>query len=325
MPLPATTVLRRAFVDVCNGYSVARTKVGQTVYIRHLSHRNHVQFEDQQAAFEAEARAQGAQSESERLLECYGKGVWSLQREADIETQRDKIGRMEDARKGIAVPSVLRSHEEHIARERVTLGKTLNERARVIGETVETYASRLLEDYYLVHNLFADRELSRLVYPEDVFNALDDAEVDAIHELYRVAIEPCSDANLRRLAVQDFFQSCWMLGGDDAHAFYGRPICELTYYQVRLSNNARYYKALLENTDLTKLPAAQRADPDVIERLHITQKNMSTATANGALPVGMSSSDLKETGQVLSPLPPAGVSGLELVKWLQRNNKGVAR
>ncbi len=314
---PSTTLLRRAFVDVCRGYSVGTLR-DQTVYIRHLGHFAHVGYEDIEDGFKRDAVAQGALTEAQRLDQLYAKGTWSPTREGEANRQRDSIARMEDGRKTIAVPSVLRSHEEHIGRERKKLMDMLLERARTVGETAETYASRRLEDYYLVSNLFADKGLTTPLLTFEAFDALGDDEVEAIHQVYRVATEPCSDANLRRLAVQDFFASYWALAQDDAQAFYGRAVCELTYYQVRLCNYARYMKALLDNTDLLKLSPEQRNDPDAIERINTTQRNQAAMTAEGKVPVGLSSQDAKEMGVQFSPVPPPGLSGVELVRWMQK-------
>lgn len=321
MSSPNTTQLRRAFVDICRGYSIGRTTNKRTIYVRHLGHVQHATFEDIQRDFEEEAKARGAQTEAESLAQLAAKGMWTAAQEAEIDKKRDFIGRLEEGRKTIAVPSVLRSHEDQIARERDGLAKTLTERARLLGTTVETHANRRLEDYYLVHNLFADRELTTPFLEEDVFDNLAESEVAVVHDAYKEAVEACSDANLRRLACQDFFMSYWMLTGDDAHAFFGRAVCELSYYQVRLSGLARYFKSLIENTDMNRLTLVKRNDPDAIEQLHITQKNSAAMQAKGETPVGMTSEDIKATGQQFSALPPPGLSGHELVKWIQKNQR----
>ncbi len=325
MPPPSTTVLRRAFVDVCRGYSIGRTREGQTVYIRHLGHFEHAGYEDIEDGFKRETIAIGTHTEAQRLEQLYARGLWSPAREAQAETQRDFIRRLEEGRKTIAVPHVLRSHEEHIGRERVKLSEMLMERARTVGETAETYASRRLEDYYLVSNLFSDRDLTEPYLSFEMFDALADEGVDAIHEVYRVATEPCSDANLRLLAAQDFFASYWALAQDNAQTFYGRPVCELTYYQVRLCNQARYMKALMDATDLNRLPPEQRNDPDALERANITQKNQAAMQAEGKTPIGLNSSEMKDMGVTYSPVPPPGLSGVELVKWMQKNRPPGAR
>lgn len=319
-------LLRRAFVDICRGYSVGHTTDGQTVYIRHLSHREHLDYDDLEATYRTHAAAQGALSEAQRVAELTAKGQWSADKEKAIERQRDFIVRLEGGRKTIAVPSIMRSHEEQIARERVNLTTMVSDRMRAIGMTTELYAARKLEDHYLVHNLFRDKGFTQTVFDLDSFDDLEDSAVEAIHVIYRDAIEPCSDANLRRLAVQDFFTSYYTLCGDNLNAFFGKPICELTYYQVRLGNVARYMKALMDNTDLSQLTSAQRGDPDVIGSKHITQKNVAAMSAEGKVPTGMNAADLKETGlgNQMTKLPPKEMSGLELVNWMMKN-KGPGR
>ncbi len=249
----------------------------------------------------------------------YANALWSPARETEIAKQKDYIGRMEEGRKTIAIPSILKSQEAQIEREREKLTKMVNERAQLIGMTAEVYAQRRLEDHYMVANLFTDIELKEPLYTWEDFDNLPDSEVDEVHEVYREAVEPCSEGNLRKLAVQDFFMSYYVLCAENPAALFDKAVCELTYSQVRLLNNARYFKALLDNTDLNRLPLDKRGDPDAIESLHISQKNMAAANAEGRTPnVGLSAEDIKATGQQFHQPPPAGVSGVELIKWMQK-------
>jgi hypothetical protein len=320
--IATTAVLRRAFVDVCRGYSIGQTG-GRTFYVRHLGHAEHVDFELTQARFEEEAVAAGAQTEAARLAYLCAKGEWSAVKEKEIETQRGYIVSLEAGRATIAVPSVLRAHEEQTAQERKKLMEMRLTRTRALGMTVELYAQRRVEDYYIVHNLFADSELHEPFVSMDAFEDLEDEPVDILHHAYQAAMEPCSDANLRRLAVQDFFVSYYSLCGDNVQAFYGRPVCALTYHQVKLANMARYMKGVLDNTDSSKVAPDKRADPDALEQAFIMQKNLSAAQAEGRAPVGMTSADLRETGmkRQFSTVPPEGLSGVELAKWLVRNHR----
>jgi len=270
---------------------------GDHVYVRHLSHLDHQNYEDEQDAFEEHARKIGAPTEVQRLVQLKERDLWSDSKETDIDRQRDAITRLEENRHLIAVPSILRNHDAHTQRERDTLAKMVNDRAQVIGTTVETYAQRRLEDFYLIHNLFVDKKMQTLMFDWNAFDDLTDPDVDKLHDTYKAAIEPCSDANLRRLAVQDFFYSYYTLCADNITNFFGHPICFLTYYQVRLGNMAKYFKYLLEHTDMAKIPAESRNDPDAIERLNIVQKNNTALDAEGKAPSNLTASDIKELGK----------------------------
>ncbi len=312
------TVLRRAFADICRGYSVVR-EGERDLYVRHLSHFEHVEYDLLEARFRDEAIAQGGPTEQQRLDVLTAKGEWSPTRDAEIVQQRTFIAQLEAGRKTIAVPSVLRSHDDHIARERDKLTKLLTTRLQLIGMTAELHAQRLLDDHYLVHNLFTDRALTTLAY--DILDS--EEQVDAIHALYRGVSDLCSDTNLRRLAVSDDFMSYWAVAADNPTTFFRGAPSEWTYYQVRLANHARYWKALMEGVDMERLTPEQRSDPDAIEQAHLTQRNTAAITAKGEVPVGLSASDLKETGldKQMSAVPPPGVSGAELIKWLRNNQR----
>ncbi len=321
-----TALLRRAFVDICRGYSMGRTKEGQTLYIRHLSHKEHLDYDLLQQHYEEVARKVGAQTEEERLAVLTAKGEWGPDKETAIERQRDFITRLEEGKKTIPIPSIMRSQEAQIVQERINLAKLIGDRARAIGMTSELYGAQKLEDYYLIHNLFVDSAFAQTFFSVDAFDDLDQEEVQAIHRVYQDAVEPCSDANLRRLAVQDFFVSYYSLCSDNLHAFYGKPICDLTYYQVRLGNMARYMKSLMDNTNMAQLTPEQRADPDAIEFKHTTQRNLDSIKAEGKAPIGMTAADLKETGmkQQFSAVPPTDMGGADLVNWLrsQQSRRG---
>ncbi len=254
------TQLRRAFVDICQGYSET-TFEDKPLYIRHLSHKQHLQYDLLQARFEERARKLGAPTEAQRLIELRAAGLWSDQKDRNIANQKEGIVRFEEARKTVAQPSVLRGYDTQIAQEKEKLTRMLVERAELIKITCEVHAQRLLNDHYVITNLFSDKGLTESRFPPEVFEDFSDSEVEAILAVYHSAIDPCGDTFLRQLAVQDFFMSYYGLCGDKADSFYGRPICEMTYYQVRLANVAKYFKlsttvgslSIAKNTSSTHL------------------------------------------------------------------------
>ncbi len=124
------------------------------------------------------------------------------------------------------------------------------------------------------------------------------------------------------LAVQDFFTSYYGLAQDDIMACFGRPIFEMTYYQVRLSNIARYMKAISEGCDLSRVDPSIRNDPDAIERLHISQRNAEKMKAEGKVPTNMTSSDARDLGlQGQMTKVVDGLSGADLVKHLRSQQR----
>lgn len=289
------TILRRAFVDVYRGYSTT-VYAGRPVYIRHLSHIDHVAYDEVQKRYEDIARAAGAVSEAERMAELKQSGRWSDQKERGIERQRDGIARFEDTIAACPRPSEVASLVQQVSIEKTKLNDLIAERTGLLGMTIEAYALRMLNDHYVVTNLFMDKALTQPLYGIATFDDLPDSEIESLLEVYHEAILPCNDTHMRQLAVQDWFTPYWAAANDSTHAFYGKPVAELTYYQIRLSSIARHFAAILQGVDLTKVPSAMRADPDALERSYTTQRAIEQQKAEGKLPSGMTQDDIKQTG-----------------------------
>lgn len=321
-PASNVTVLRRAFVDVCRGYSVGSYQ-GHPLYVRHLGHVDHLDFDDVQLGFHNEALSKGALTEVDRLESLIAKGAWSQAKEDEIARQKDTIIRFEDGKKHLVLPSIVRAQEESIKVERGKLNMMLNDRANKLGMTAEVYAGQRLNDHYIIHNLFKDRELTQPFFTESSFEDFNDSEVEDIMKAYDEAVSPCGDLNLRRLSVAEFFIGYYSACNDNLSTFFGCPVVRMTYHMVRLGSYARYYKSLMENSDMSRLPREKRIDPDAIEQAFQTQKAGSALQAEGKVPVGMTASDMKELGLQgqMSKLPKGNASFEQLIKHAKANSR----
>ena len=297
------------------------TYQGSPIYIRHLTHREHLDYDRLKVAFEEDAKAKGAKTEEERLASLKAQGLWSDDKDSQIERQKLFITQLEDGRKVISLPSVMQSQENQIKTEKAKLVTMENERVQLIGTTSESHAQHILDDHYIIHNLFRDQSMTSPVFTDDTFEDL--VDMSPIYTAYGKATEPCLDPQLRKMAVQAFFTDYFNLCGDSISDFFGRPICDMTYYQVRLGNIARYFKTLMSNTDFSKVAPEVRGDPDAIERLHITQRNQEAGKAEGNSPVGMTQEDLKQSGMTsqMTQLPKTNLGGMDLIKHLQNQQK----
>lgn len=321
-----SSVLRKAFVDICNGYSSALYD-GREIFVKHLNHRDHLNVEEKQAEYEADAKKSGLPTEAQKLESLKKNGMWSESKELNIERQKSAVARFEDAKKKAILPSVVKQYDGQIAIETRKLNKLLDERESIIGLTVEKHAQKLTNDYYIIENLYLDKELSKKFLSADNFDYLLDSDVSKIVEAYNLAILPCSEANIKKLSIQDFFQSYFFLCSDNLHSFYGKPIVDLTFYQIKLGNYAKYFKGIFENHDMSKLPKDVKEDPDKIEQYILTSKESNKAIEqskgdNTSL-VGATQEDLKALGldkQVVK-FPNKAMNKDELINFLSKGGK----
>lgn len=291
--------LRLAFANICDGYSIGSV-FNQTIYIKHLGYREHTDIEKVKKSYENEARESGLQTNQERLDFLRKTGQWGDKEEHDIVVQESSIDRFREAKKKVVLPSMLKQYDDEIAKQTALLETQLNKKNSLIGLTVESHAEKLVSDYYILKNIFLDSELKKPFFDIDEFDNLSDSDVSDIIFGYNEAINICSDINVKKLAVQDFYQEYYFLCGDDISSFFGKPVINLTYLQIKLGNYSKYFKSIFENHDLSRLPKDKRHDPDAIEDFLSTSKNakniLDSQKGGSVGIVGATKEDLRSLG-----------------------------
>jgi hypothetical protein len=296
---------------------------GKRVYIKHLSHFEYIQYEELSDQYRKEAE-ESIPNEKNKLKYLIDNNLWNNDKETEIERQRDYIMRLQEGRKTFSQPSMLANHDKLISEESGKLTRMLTERFNLLGLTAEMYAERQINDYYMLHNLFVDDRLVTPLFSEEEFEDLSDDDVSNITQCYDTAIKGCSEDYIRRLSVQDFFMRYYTLCDNNISFFYGKPICQLTHYQVSLGNYAKYYRSLIENYDLSNMTPEKRQDPEEIEKFVNVKKNADKALEKGMAPVNMSKDDIKTLGlqDKIAKMPNKAMNSQEFIAHMQAQKQG---
>ena len=316
-----TTNFRKIFAEICEGFSKTFYN-GEIIYIKHLSHLDYVYFEDIQKQYEEDAKNKKLPNEAQKIDFLIKNNLWTKKKESEIEQLKDFISRLNDTKKKQILPSAIREYEIQIKQEQDKLNNIINEKYSLMGMTIESYAQRMVNDYYIINNIFKNKECTQLYFDKSSFEELNDEEVSEIIEIYNKSSNLFEEENLKQLALQDFYQSYYYLCNDNLKDFFGKPIVNLTFNQVKLGNFSKYYKALLESVDSTKIPKESRYNPNKLEN-YINAKKESDkvldSTGDGATSlVGATNKDLEELGlkdQVVQ-FPNKPMNSEELMKFL---------
>ena len=317
-----TNNFRKTFAEICEGFSKTFYR-DEIIYIKHLSHLDYVYYEDIQNQFEEDARKKKLPDEQQKLDFLIKNNLWSKKKESEIEQIKDFIGRLSETKKKQILPSAIKDYERQIKEEEDKLKIILDEKYLLIGMTVESYSQRMVNDYYIINNIYKDSKCSELFFNKQSFEDLEDEEVSNIITIYNKSSELFSDDNLRKLSLQEFYQSYYYLCNDNLMDFYGKPIINLTFHQVKLGNYSKYFKSLLESTESNKIPKEARFDPDKLENYinakRESDKVLENSNANGATSlVGATNQDLEELGlqNQVAKFPNKEMNSQELMKFL---------
>jgi hypothetical protein len=256
--------LRRAFNDVTLGYS-RETLLGRTVYIKHLSYGDQVENDVKRDEYYGEAKDQGLSTVEQKLALLTEGGQWSAEKDRELKACKAQIENLiEGKKKNLKMPTMVKQYIEQIKKEEETYIKLLVAKNTLLGLTCESYADRQLNDWYIYSNLFADRALTLPFFTREEFDYLTEEEMDIVTKTYNAAMEACGEANLKKLTIQPFFQNYFGLTGDNLGQFFGKPIAQLTFFQIRVLSLGAHFRHIFSTHDTSQFPTNVREDPDLL-------------------------------------------------------------
>lgn len=294
--------LRRAFRDIAAGHTIAKI-LGRPVYIKHLSHADHIGLEEKREEFHEYARSNGLPTEEQQLDHLRKSGQWSPDQDRELSTAESYIAELEEGRrKHGKMPSMVKSYAEKIEQAKKEWKEKRAHRQGLLGLTCEYYAERETNDHYVLTNIYADPELKTPFLSVDEYDYLPDSDHSEIVQRYNDATAIFNEQGLKKLAMQPFFQRYFQLAGDDLTAFFGLPICRLTFYQVDLLRWGAQFRHIYSSNDVAKFPPEVLTDPelllDYVAAAEKTKQDLEKQGAyeQGAMVVGMKPEDAKATG-----------------------------
>lgn len=317
--------LRRAFNDVTVGYS-RTTLMGKTAYIKHLSYADQVENDLKRDEYYNEAREQGLSTADQKLATLIEGGQWSPAKEKEIAASKAYIiDLIEGKRKMMNMPSMVESYNGKIKAEEKVYAERVVAKQVLLGLTCESYADRQLNDWYIYTNLFADKALMTPFFTENEFDYLTEPEMDVVGKTYNVAMEGCGEAALKKLTIQPFFQNYFGLVGDNLGQFFGKPIAQLTFFQIRLLSLGAHFRHIFSSHDTSKFPANVREDPDLLtDYANAARKGKEEMEKQGAydddaIVIGAKKEDSDVLGVKTNPglATQIAKNGGNMVEWLR--------
>jgi hypothetical protein len=178
----------------------------------------------------------------------------------------------------------------------------LAEKESTIGFTAEEYANRRINEYYM-HVSILDQDEKRL-FAENEFDELDEDQVSEIMTVYAKNNEKFKAENLKKIALSDFFTNIFYLCDDNLYNFYGKPVINLTFYQIEIYSYGRYFKSIIQNSE-DKIPDHIVEDPEKLIEWAQSSQNVKEALEKSSVSdkdgaassiVGATSQDLAKAG-----------------------------
>ena len=280
--------------EILQGLTVVRGSFG-SLYLKHLSQFEQREVLSQSKIFEKEGVSKGLPTEKEGLREIIDQEMWSLENENLIKTLKKEI----DDLKQTSTQTFLPSQQKKILDQSKEKGDELsileNEKTQLIGLTSEKYARNKVQKTIINKILFYDREFKKGVY-EDLYLNENMKEVE-LFKLQRDFFEKFQDSQISEAVLSDYF-SMYLPFCEDVMGVFGKPLADLTSYQLKLISFGRYFLNIFKNSQ-KDIPDNVARDPELLISFYQNQRNEKNKTKaqsseGGSAYFGASKEDIED-------------------------------
>ena len=254
---------RKIYVDVLNGYSEFNYEE-RRAYLRHFTEKDFGLTEKEFFQYAEEARSKGLTWESEKLKLLIDNGHWDQSKEDALESVRGSIKEAEHSLQRVILESQIPGRKKFIGELQDKLYSLERERSDIMGITCEEFARKKQNEKIIYYSFFKDRDLTERLLTEKEFEELDQRELGEKVEIYNRISSEISERNISKIAVLPFFLNSFFLVNDKPDIFYGKPVSELTVYQINLFSKGKYYKSILSESEGKEPPDEDYKDLDKI-------------------------------------------------------------
>ena len=291
--------LKVVFSEVLRGYTIAETSFGK-VKIKHFNNFDSAELDIRNRAFYNKAIENGLPSRKEKIDYLLEEKIWTEEKNKKILQTRSYIIGLKNSKSKTFIQAQLDQLNREIEKNQLELSKMELEKEGLIGFTAEAYATRRINEHYM-YNAFRTSE-GEFLFSREEFEELRESKITELISTYNEGTEKFSSTTLKKISVSSFFTNMFYLCENNAHVFFGKPLVELTFYQLELFGYGRYYKSMMDNSE-NKPPEEVSADPEKLvewfessksakEALDKTDKGEGTASSL----VGATKQDLQRLG-----------------------------
>jgi hypothetical protein len=299
--------LRLLFIDILKGYSLSYYRDNK-LYFKHNTSFDSGDIDHLKQEFLEKAKKNGLPTEDQKEEYLIAENLWSKENNEKIKRLKSDISTLRQTKSKLFKSDDINELNRQIDVKRLELITLAAERKDLLGFTVEDYANKKINEYYMFNSLFRDKDLKDRYFSEQEFDELENKEISEVLEIYNNINKNFIENNLKKIALSSYYLSLFNLCDENAYNLYGKPIVYLTFYQMEVFGYARYFKNALSEAkhkpsdeyyeDPDKLIEWLESSKNVEEVLNKNENNQKkTEGAIATSIVGAKKEDLAKIGK----------------------------
>ena len=237
--------------------------------------------------------------------------MWSEEKENKIKDDQKLISSLKLTKSKFVLKADIENIQKDIEKTEKELGELLYEKQELVGFTVESYALKKINEFFIYKTSYKDSACKELLFTRDEYEELSGIDIQALVSNYNKVSTMYDESNMKRIALSGFFLNSFYLCKDSTFNFFGKPVIELTFNQKELFSLGRYFKNVLQ--ELKHEPDEETMDdPEKLIELFNVSKNSESikqkmSDSDATTVVGATQEDLERMG-IRSPKEDGAVS-----------------
>lgn len=258
--------------EIFDGYTDINYQ-GKTVYIKHFSIRDQRYIHRFYNKYKSIAESKGIPSEEEMLDSLRRDELWSDEDDRKIVSLEQELEGLQGSKRSSFLPSQKKSIQATIDSKRKDLYFLLNKKAELVGKTSERYGSQRSNEEFIRYLIYSDRQCSKHFFTDEDFSELSEEDLEIFVKENDAISQRLNESNIQHVVLRDFF-NMYISQTEDVSSFYGKPIIELSVYQLKLAIYARIFFNMFQYHE--DIPERMKKEPEAIFDFVERKKNNSS-------------------------------------------------
>lgn len=294
--------LKVIFSEILRGYTLVENKDFGKIKIKHFNNFDSAELDIKNRYFYEKARDQGLPTREQKIEYLLKEDIWDEKKNKEILNLKTMIAGLKNSKSKVFLQAHIDNINRQLEENQLKLAHLEIQKEELIGFCAENYAQRRINEHYMQKAILKDN--GEFLLSNEDFEDLQQDELMGLISTYNKNTRKFESPNLKKISLSGFFTNLFYLCENNAYTFFGKPLVELTFYQVELFGYARYYKSLMESSE-SKVPDEVRQDPEKIVEWFESSKSArevidksKTAGKEGSATslVGATKQDLKRLG-----------------------------
>ncbi len=246
--------------EIFDGYTDV-TYEGKTVYIKHFSIRDQRYIHRFYNKYKSIAESKGIPSEKEMLDSLREDGLWNDDDDRKIINLEEELDGLRSSKRASFLPSQKKHIQDAVESKHRDLYFLLTKKAELVGKTSERYGSQRSNEEFIRYLIYSDAKCLQHFFTDEQFANLSEEELDFFIKENDAIGKRLNESNIQHVVLRDFF-NMYMSQTEDISSFYGKPIIELSVYQLKLAIYAKIFFNMFQHHE--EIPERMKQDPEAI-------------------------------------------------------------